>query len=114
MSDLASWFRDHRLPDGGWNCAAEDPPEGEQPSTRSSFHSTLNALRGLLAYERITGDTSVREVRRTGEEYLLERQLLYRLSTGALVRDFATECLYPNPARYRSEERRVGNEGVSK
>lgn len=100
MSGLAAWFREHRLPDGGWNCAAEDPQEGDEPSTRSSFHSTLNALRGLLAYERITGDASVREARRTGEEYLLERQLLYRLSTGELVGDFATEFLYPNRHRY--------------
>lgn len=100
MSALATWFLEHRLADGGWNCAAEDPPEGEQPSTRSSFHSTLNALTGLLVYERITGDARVREARRTGEEYLLERRLLYRLSTGELVGDFATEFLYPNRHRY--------------
>ena len=100
MSGLASWFREHRLADGGWNCAAEDPQEGEQPSTRSSFHSTLNALRGLLAYERITGDASVRQARRTGEEYLCERRLLYRLSTGELVADFVTEFVYPNRHRY--------------
>jgi hypothetical protein len=100
MSALATWFREHRLADGGWNCAAEDPDEGEEPSTRSSFHSTLNAVRGLLAYERITGDESVREARHSGEEYLLERRLLYRLSTGEHVGDFVGEFLYPNRHRY--------------
>ncbi|WP_243696116.1 squalene cyclase [Labedella phragmitis] len=100
MSGLAAWFREHRLGDGGWNCAAEDPGEGEEPSTRSSFHSTLNAIRGLLAYERITGDDSVRDARHGGEEYLLERRLLYRLSTGERVGGFVDQFLYPNRHRY--------------
>ncbi len=95
VSSLAVWFSEHRLADGGWNCEAE---EGD--STRSSFHSTLNALRGILAYERITGDTSLRDARRGGEEYLLSRHLLYRASTGELVGDFATRFVYPNRHRY--------------
>ena len=52
VSGLAEWFPAHRLEDGGWNCEAE-----EGNSTRSSFHSTLNAVRGMLAYEHITGVT---------------------------------------------------------
>lgn len=95
VSGLAGWFVEHRLEDGGWNCEAE---EGD--STRSSFHSTLNAVRGLLAYERMTGDASVREARHGGEEYLLRRRLLYRESTGELVGDFATTFVYPNRWRY--------------
>lgn len=91
MTDLATWFREHRLDDGGWNCEAE---EGD--SVRSSFHSTLNALRGLLAYQRLTGDESLTEVRRTGEEYLLSRRLMYRASTGELVDPFVTHFIYPN------------------
>jgi hypothetical protein len=78
MTPLARWFVEHRMPDGGWNCEAE---EGSG-STRSSAHSTLNAVRGLLDYERRTGDSSVREARATGEEYLLERHLLRKLRTG--------------------------------
>lgn len=95
VSGLAAWFPAHRLADGGWNCEAE---EGD--SVRSSFHSTLNAVRGLIAYERLTGDTSVREARHGGEEYLLKRRLMYRLSTGELVGDFATRLVYPNRHRY--------------
>ncbi len=63
VTGLAEWFPAHRLADGGWNCEAE---EGD--SVRSSFHSTLNAVRGLLACERLTGDDSVREARHGGEE----------------------------------------------
>jgi hypothetical protein len=57
-----------RLPDGGWNC------EAENGSVRSSFDTTINVLDGLLEFERATGGSpEVRTARRSGEEYLLER-----------------------------------------
>ncbi|MCR2817099.1 squalene cyclase [Microbacterium jiangjiandongii] len=95
MTPLAQWFADHRLADGGWNCEAE-----EGHSVRSSFHSTLNAVRGLLAYEKYTGDTGLRETRHRGEEYLLERRLLYRLTTGEPVGEFTTRFVAPSRHRY--------------
>lgn len=95
VTRLATWFPAHRLSDGGWNCEAE-----EGNSTRSSFHSTLNAIRGILAYEKITRDTNLRAARRGGEEYLLDRQLLFRLSTGEPVGEFVTQFVYPNRYRY--------------
>mgnify|MGYP003145032636 FL=1 len=95
VSALAAWFPAHQLADGGWNCEAE-----EGNSTRSSFHSTLNALRGMLSYERITGDASVTESRHRGEEYLLTRKLLYRATTGEQVGSFVTQFVYPNRHRY--------------
>ncbi len=95
VSRLVQWFPEHRLADGGWNCEAE---EGD--SVRSSFHSTLNAVRGMLSYERPTGDTSLREARHSGEEYLLRRGLLYRESTGERVGDFVREFAYPPRHRY--------------
>ncbi|HXH33348.1 MAG TPA: squalene cyclase [Plantibacter sp.] len=95
VTALADWFVTHRLADGGWNCEAE---EGD--SVRSSFHSTLNAVRGLLAYEQITGDTSTRDARHGGEEYLLSRHLLHRLTTGRPVGPFVGQFVYPNRHRY--------------
>lgn len=95
ISKLVEWFPAHRLADGGWNCEAE-----EGNSTRSSFHSTLNALIGMLAYERITGDTSLRETRHAGDEYLLSRRALYRATTGKIVGPFVTRFVYPNRHRY--------------
>lgn len=95
VSTLARWFVEHRLDDGGWNCEAE---EGD--SVRSSFHSTLNAVRGLLDYERRSGDASVRDARHGGEEYLLRRRLMFRESTGSLVDSFVTEFVYPYRHRY--------------
>jgi len=90
VSGLAQWFLDHRMADGGWNC------EWVEGSTRSSFHSTLNSLKGLLYYEAVTGGSgALREARRAGEEYLLERRLLRRLSTGEVVASWATRFGYP-------------------
>ena len=65
-------------------------------STRSSFHSTLNTLKGLLVYEAKTGGSdALRTARRAGEEYLLERRLMRRLSTGEVVALGVTRFAYP-------------------
>ena len=72
-----------QLPDGGWNC------EAENGSTRSSFNTTICVLEALLEYELAGGtNDAVTEARLHGQEYLLERRLFHRLSTGeALERD---------------------------
>lgn len=98
MDALAAWFAEHRLADGGWNCFWVD---GAQ---RSSFHSTLNALYGLLAHERATGGTvATRAARRSGEEYLLTRGLLYRLSTGEPVEFERDPAELAYPLRWRHD-----------
>ncbi|WP_114561150.1 squalene cyclase [Desertihabitans aurantiacus] len=94
VAPLARWFAEHQLADGGWNC------EWVEGSTRSSFHSTLNSLKGLLWYEELTGDDSLRAVRHTGEEYLLRRRLLHRLSTGEPVAPWVSQFGYPFRAAY--------------
>jgi hypothetical protein len=69
-----------QMSDGGWNC------EQENGSTRGSFHSTIEVLGGLLEYERATGGPpEVSAARRRGEDYLLERRMLRRLSTGEVI-----------------------------
>lgn len=87
VGGIAEWFARHQLEDGGWNC------QWVEGSKRSSFHSTLNALKGLLSYERATGKAS--EVRAAGEEYLLERRLFRRLSTGQAVGEWVGEFRSP-------------------
>jgi len=76
---LAHRLLDEQLEDGGWNCAAPN-------SVRTSFHSLICVLEGLLEYERAVGSAPrVAEVRRRGEQYLLERGLFRRRSTGDVV-----------------------------
>ncbi len=66
--------------DGGWNCWEEDP------AAPSSFHSTIAPLEGLWAWEQATGGSdALRAARLAGEEYLLERSLFRRKSTGGIV-----------------------------
>lgn len=92
VAGLPGWFVEHQLDDGGWNC------EWVQGATRSSFHSTINSLIGLLAYESATGDSSVRMARKRGEEYLLSRRLMYRASDGQVVGPWVT--MFSSPIRW--------------
>jgi hypothetical protein len=69
-----------QLPDGGWNCEA---PDG---STRSSFNTTICVLEALFEHDRASGGTpDVTAARLRGQEYLLERRLFRRRSTGEVI-----------------------------
>ena len=79
-----------QLADGGWNC------EAEQGSVRSSFHTTLCVLEGLLAFEQAFGATQqVIDARTRGEEYLLTRRLLRRLSTSEVINPAWSQFAFP-------------------
>jgi len=83
-----------QLADGGWNC------ERANGSERSSFHTTINVLEGLVGFERATGGTPAsRAARIRGEEFLLVRDLCRRLSTGKPAD--ARFLLFTNPTRWR-------------
>ena len=69
-----------QLADGGWNC------EAERGSVRSSFHTTICVLEGLHAFEQAFGaSAAITSARARAHEYLLERRLLRRLSTGEII-----------------------------
>jgi hypothetical protein len=83
-----------QLEDGGWNC---DAPQ----STRSSFHSTICVLEGLLEYERaVNASQKIRAIRYRGEEYLLERALFRRRSTGEVASPEFLELAFPPRYHY--------------
>jgi hypothetical protein len=84
-----------QLEDGGWNC------EAENGSVRSSFATTINVLEGLLAHERATGGSAQSiAARRRGEEYLLERKLFRRKSTGDVVNPDWLQFSFPTYWHY--------------
>lgn len=92
---IVDWFLEHRLPDGGWNC------EWVDGKTVSSFASTLNSLKGLLAWQAANGaSAALLEARRSGEEYLLRRGLFRRLSTGEVAAPYFGHFAYPFRAFY--------------
>jgi hypothetical protein len=91
---LAQRLVSEQLEDGGWNC---DAPT----SARSSFHTTICVLEGLLEYERAVGPVpQVVAARRRGEEYLLERGLFRRLSTGEVANAEFLELAFPPRYHY--------------
>jgi hypothetical protein len=84
-----------QLEDGGWNC------EAENGSVRSSFDTTINVLEGLLAHEHATGGSGESiAARRRGEEYLLERSLFRRKSTGEVVNPAWLKFSFPTRWHY--------------
>ena len=84
-----------QMADGGWNC------ELEFGSTRGSFHSTINVLEGLLEYERSgMARHATEDARRLGHEYLLDRRLLRRLSTGEEVSEHFGRFGFPYAYRF--------------
>ncbi|WP_011582060.1 MULTISPECIES: hypothetical protein [Chelativorans] len=95
VSPIVRRLVSERQADGGWNC------ERANGSTRSSFHSTINVLEGLLEFEKATGGTPEScEARRSGEEYLLKRHLFRRLGTGEPADERFLLFLHPNRWRY--------------
>jgi len=95
VSSIVDRLVGERLDDGGWNC------ERANGSVRSSFATTINVLEGLLEYERATGGTAEsREARKSGEQYLLERKLFRRLSTGKPADEQFLYFLHPNRWHY--------------
>jgi hypothetical protein len=84
-----------QLDDGGWNC------EMERGATVSSFDSTICVLEGLLEYERATGGSDATLAsRRRGEQYLLERSLFRRRSTGRVPVETWLEFSFPTRWHY--------------
>lgn len=69
-----------QLPDGGWNC------EAARGSHRSSFNTTICVLEALLEFERAGwGSPTIKAAQLRGQEYLLERHLFRRRSTGEVI-----------------------------
>jgi hypothetical protein len=95
---LANQLLGEQLEDGGWNWEAPQ-------SRRSSFHTTICVLEGLLAYERAIYERAGREAGRKlaavtkargrAENYLLERGLFRSLRTGEVINKRWLRFSYP-------------------
>jgi hypothetical protein len=76
---LAEQLVSEQLEDGGWNCEAPK-------SRRSSFHTTICVLEGLLDYELAGGKSAgVTKARKRAENYLLERGMFRSLRTTEII-----------------------------
>jgi hypothetical protein len=76
---LAKQLLGEQLEDGGWNCEAPR-------SRRSSFHTTICVLEGLLEYERAgRKSAAIARARKRAENYLLQRRMFRSLRTGEVI-----------------------------
>lgn len=95
---LARRLLSEQLHDGGWNC--------EAPGSKvSSFNTTICVLESLLEFEHAVGPAhplsgKVAMARRGGEEYLLQRRLFRRLSTGDTANPDFLEFAFPPRYHY--------------
>jgi len=86
---LANQLLDEQLEDGGWNCEAPK-------SRRSSFHTTICVLEGLLEYERAgRKSAAVAKARKKAENYMLERHMFRSLRTGEIIHKRWLRFTYP-------------------
>ena len=90
VSRLVERLLGEQMDDGGWNC------EQENGSTRGSFHTTIAVLEGLAEFEERNGrSTNIQTARERGEEYLLDRHLMNRLSDGQMISQSWTQFAFP-------------------
>src|SRR5438093_1881514 len=95
VSGIVERLLGEQMADGGWNC------EQENGSKRGSFHTTIDVLEGLLEVERASGrSAAVTAARERGQEYLLERRLLRRLTTGELIDPAFSKFSFPTGWHY--------------
>jgi hypothetical protein len=87
---LADRLLSEQLEDGGWNCEAPR-------SRRSSFHTTICVLEGLLEYERAGRKSpAITRARQRAEDYLLDRRLFRSLRTGEVIDKRWLRFTYPS------------------
>ncbi len=95
VTGIAERLLGEQMADGGWNC------EQENGSTRGSFHTTISVLEGLLEHQRATGGSAeLTAALGGGQEYLLERRMLRRLSSGELIDTAFTMFSFPTGYHY--------------
>ena len=83
-----------QLQDGGWNCEAPS-------SKRSSFHSTICVLEGLLEHEWAQGPSpAVTDARARAQNYLMERRMMRSLTSGEVIDPRWTRFAFPPTWHY--------------
>lgn len=85
--DQVEYLLEQQRADGGWNC--------HTASSRSSFHTTISVLEGLLEHERNHPDSAMAKARESANEYLLQRRMFRSLSTGDVINKSWTLFSFP-------------------
>ena len=95
VSPIVERLLGEQMADGGWNC------EQENGSTRGSFDTTINVLEGLLEVSQsVGGSPELATALERGQEYLLKRRMLRRLSNGELLDPAYSQFSFPTGWHY--------------
>lgn len=80
VDKLVAHLLDQQLADGGWNCATLT-----DKNKHSSFHTSIQTLEALQAYEKAGGRLQVDDPLRRGREFFLAHRLYQSHRTGAVA-----------------------------
>ncbi|PKL09030.1 MAG: hypothetical protein CVV51_05805 [Spirochaetae bacterium HGW-Spirochaetae-7] len=96
IDDLVDYLLSKRMDDGGWNCAYY------QGGTRSSLHTTIAVVEGLLSFidsGRSHRATEVRSAVGSAVEFILRHRLCRSERTGEVIADEFFK--FPFPVRWK-------------
>lgn len=96
MNEITDYIISHRQPDGGWNCS------WIKGSKVSSVHTTLLVLECIRDLENNSYTYRLDELnnqKKTGQEFLLKRDLFKSLKTGEAIKP--QFLLMPYPCRWK-------------
>lgn len=102
INQIIDYILGHQMSDGGWNCAWDST---SNKSSKGSFHTTISVLEALSEYKKsgyVYKSEEVEEKIRFGEEYLLDRKLMYSLSKNIIADINFLDIHYPPRYRYDS------------
>jgi hypothetical protein len=80
LDGLVDYLVSQQLDDGGWNCAARN-----DPGKHSSFHTSIQALEALDAYQRVDSAAATQEPLARGRDFFLHHQLYKSHRTGQVA-----------------------------
>ena len=80
VDDLVADLLSQQQHDGGWNCATRT-----DRAKHSSFHTSIQALEALLAYERSGGGLATSSAQQRGRQFFLDHRLYCSHRTGQVA-----------------------------
>lgn len=98
--EMADYLLDHVMKDGGWNCSWDSDTRKTEVS---SVHTTLSAMEGFAEFLRrgyIHRNDEIAKAVKSGEEFLLRRDLFKSHKTGAPIKDEMVKFHYPQRWKY--------------
>ncbi len=98
VNAMVDYLVDTQIKDGGWNCATR-----YESTDNSSINTTLSVLEAYRDYEKY-GYTKhlkiIHDQLKSGQDYLLKRQLMFRLKNGDLIISYIKDFHFPTRWKY--------------